>query len=245
MASDIDVCSRCSDNFIINNKFSTCKLCENKFHLNCVSLKDLWHRVLSDNINLTWVCDNCVGKMKVAIDYVNSPEFNNMEIIKMEIQYISKEKILLEKLLSEMEYTISVQKKLITSYEGRLRSSLFDDEVGKQSEPGDTRADKDDNIPGISMLNKFHVESPKKRKSSKIIASTVTDDPTVSSKAVSNASYAQTTATGYQSKENKINAHDVNKAIVAAKRDCNLSESQDKEGAVSKIVKKVKMNGNK
>ncbi|KAK9883759.1 hypothetical protein WA026_001947, partial [Henosepilachna vigintioctopunctata] len=120
----------------------------------------------------------------------------------------------------------------------RLRSSLFDDEVGKQSEPGDTRADKDDNIPGISMLNKFDVESPKKRKSSEIIASTVTDDLTVSSKAVSNASYAQTTATGYQSKENKINAHDVNKAIVAARRDCNLSESQDKEGAVSKIVKK-------
>ncbi|KAK9878123.1 hypothetical protein WA026_021141 [Henosepilachna vigintioctopunctata] len=133
MASNIDVCSRCSDNFIINNKFSTCKLCESKFHLNCVSLKDLWHRVLSDNINLTWVCDNCVGKMKVAIDYVNSPEFNNMEIIKMEIQYISKEKILLEKLLSEMEYTISVQKKLITSYEGRLKSSLFEDEAGKQS----------------------------------------------------------------------------------------------------------------
>ncbi|KAK9876360.1 hypothetical protein WA026_012670 [Henosepilachna vigintioctopunctata] len=152
--------------------------------------------------------------MKVAIDYVNSPEFNNMEIIKMEIQYISKEKILLEKLLSEMEYTIS-----------SLRSSLFDDEVGKQSEPGDTRADKDDNIPGISMLNKFHVESPKKSKSSKIIASTVTDDPTVSSKAGSNASYAQTTATGYQSKENKIKAHDPlsPSVICVAEHWCNPS----------------------
>lgn len=53
-------CVRCADNFIVNNKSITCKLCSNRYHLQCVQLKDVLGKVLSESSNLMWFCDTCV-----------------------------------------------------------------------------------------------------------------------------------------------------------------------------------------
>ncbi|KAK9891832.1 hypothetical protein WA026_016631 [Henosepilachna vigintioctopunctata] len=96
--------------------------------------------------------------------------------------------MLLEKLLSEMEYTISVQKKLITSYEAKLELNLLDNKISKQSDSGDTPADKNDKISSIDPL--IQKQSFAKSGSGKKIAVTETNDLTSSSNARANLSYA-------------------------------------------------------
>lgn len=68
MAGDVQTCTRCSDNFIVNAKSIECDFCRNKFHLVCVKLKDPWLKVINECSNLFWFCDECKEKIKVRMN---------------------------------------------------------------------------------------------------------------------------------------------------------------------------------
>ncbi|KAK9892271.1 hypothetical protein WA026_019073 [Henosepilachna vigintioctopunctata] len=119
----MDVCKKCSDNYFVNNKYSLCKLCNGKYHLSCVSLKDSWIKAL-DNVNIFWVCDSCVDKMNAAVDYVNSEGSQNTAVPQEDIKHLVREKDLLQKLVNMMEYTINLPKEVIASLnDGSLKSN--------------------------------------------------------------------------------------------------------------------------
>lgn len=59
MAPSADVCERCSENFIVSNKYIKCFFCENKYHASCVAIKDNWLKIFNENANMLWVCDPC------------------------------------------------------------------------------------------------------------------------------------------------------------------------------------------
>lgn len=63
MVHDVDRCGKCCDNFIVNSKNIKCNICSVKFHL-CVSLKDSWCNILSENANIIWSYDQCCDNLK-------------------------------------------------------------------------------------------------------------------------------------------------------------------------------------
>lgn len=72
MSTSVHVCARCTDNFIVNSKLVTCKLCENSYHLQCVQIKDQVLKVIKDCDNLFWYCDDCVSCVNEKLDIVKS-----------------------------------------------------------------------------------------------------------------------------------------------------------------------------
>lgn len=122
MSSEADVCFKCSDNFIVNAKFSTCERCKKKYHLMCVSLKDTWYKTLLENENIIWVCNPCIVDMKSSLRNSVSKDNESEKILAKEIQCLTREKNLMQKLLSELEYTVELQKSVISSQEAQLNS---------------------------------------------------------------------------------------------------------------------------
>ncbi|KAK9885566.1 hypothetical protein WA026_012319 [Henosepilachna vigintioctopunctata] len=119
----MDVCKKCSDNFFVNNKYSLCELCNSKYHLSCVSLEHSWIKAL-DIVIIFWVCDSCVDKINAAVDYVNSEGAQNTVVLQEDIEHPVREEVLLQKLVNNMENTLSLQKEVIASLnDGSLKSN--------------------------------------------------------------------------------------------------------------------------
>ncbi|VEN39001.1 unnamed protein product [Callosobruchus maculatus] len=103
MADRAGECSRCSDNFIVNSKFIECKLCKLRFHLMCVSIKDSWLKIFSENTNIMWVCDQC--KPKCTFPSTLTMVSENVNRIPVEDNYkvMAAENVLYQKLVKEMD----------------------------------------------------------------------------------------------------------------------------------------------
>ena len=63
-----DVCTRCLDNFVVNTKNISCKVCEKKYHPGCVKLKDSLYKALNDCDNVLWFCDLCIGMVNEKLN---------------------------------------------------------------------------------------------------------------------------------------------------------------------------------
>lgn len=61
-------CATCGDNFIVNSKLIACTLCGEKYHINCVKIKDQFLKTITDSKNLFWFCDNCADGIKEKLD---------------------------------------------------------------------------------------------------------------------------------------------------------------------------------
>ncbi|KAL3265574.1 hypothetical protein HHI36_009779 [Cryptolaemus montrouzieri] len=112
MSCDTDVCKKCADNFVVNGKSLVCKVCCFKYHLNCVSVKDSWQKVLTENENIFWYCDLCLVDLKTAINCLTTKEANNYTMLNCQAEYPSRELSLVQKRLPEMKYTLILQKKV-------------------------------------------------------------------------------------------------------------------------------------
>lgn len=66
MPPSAHVCSRCTDNFIVNSKSIACQFCENNFHIHCVQIKDNVLKAIKECGNLLWYCDNCITLVKAG-----------------------------------------------------------------------------------------------------------------------------------------------------------------------------------
>nr|CAH7729915.1 unnamed protein product [Callosobruchus chinensis] len=116
MAPDVDVCKKCEDNFVVSSKFIQCKICNVKFHTSCASFKDSWQKVLTDCKNMFWMCDPCKNNFSVG----GNENRAAVEILRKEIDCVNREKILTDKLLSEVQYTNELQKALLKQLEDKV-----------------------------------------------------------------------------------------------------------------------------
>nr|CAH7751192.1 unnamed protein product [Callosobruchus chinensis] len=116
MAPDVDVCKKCEDNFVVSSKFIQCKVCNVKFHTSCASFKDSWQKVLTDCKNMFWMCDPCKNNFSVG----GNENRAAVEILRKEIDCVNREKILTDKLLSEVQYTNELQKALLNQLEDKV-----------------------------------------------------------------------------------------------------------------------------
>lgn len=114
MSSDVEICGTCKDNFIVNSKSIKCGLCQAKYHGVCVSIRDSWLKFVSECANLAWFCNNCNNNWQHKI----KSKGVDRSLLEKEIECLRREKHLTDKLLSELEYTVSLQKSTIAKYEG-------------------------------------------------------------------------------------------------------------------------------
>lgn len=81
----VEVCSICTDNFIVNNKKIKCGFCQEVFHNICVKLKDGLVKSVAECANLLWFCNDClctVNQNLRLIDQMKSVEKKADIIIK-------------------------------------------------------------------------------------------------------------------------------------------------------------------
>ncbi|XP_045466638.1 uncharacterized protein LOC123675334 [Harmonia axyridis] len=120
MSMSTDVCVKCSDNFIVNNKTIECKICKCIVHAACVYIKDSWLKGFSENANIKWLCDLCNEKWLSLTNELSLTNANSVFLLKKKVDGLSVEKTLLQKLVDSSEYTIKIQKSLINEYEEKL-----------------------------------------------------------------------------------------------------------------------------
>lgn len=120
MSMSTDVCVKCSDNFIVNNKTIECKICKCIVHAACVYIKDSWLKGFSENTNIKWLCDLCNEKWLSLTNELSLTNANSVFLLKKKVDGLSVEKTLLQKLVDSSEYTIKIQKSLINEYEEKL-----------------------------------------------------------------------------------------------------------------------------
>lgn len=109
MAPDVDVCSKCKDNFIVNSRSVKCGICMKKFHTGCASIKDSWAKMISECENILWLCVNCKKSFKVR----TSGEEMEVAILQKEIECLNREKELTNKLVSELVYINEFHKSIL------------------------------------------------------------------------------------------------------------------------------------
>ncbi|XP_060522491.1 serine/arginine repetitive matrix protein 1 isoform X3 [Cylas formicarius] len=107
-----NVCGGCTHNMAQNSKSIRCEICKNRFHIACASIKDSWHKAIQQCQNLFWLCDGCKRAWE------NGKE--DLKISKKEIECLEREKRMLNRLLSELEYVNGLQKSVIQNFEQHL-----------------------------------------------------------------------------------------------------------------------------
>ncbi|CAH1973711.1 unnamed protein product [Acanthoscelides obtectus] len=115
MAPDVEVCIVCSDNFIVCTKIVKCGLCKLKFHTSCVSVRDSWLKIFSECENIFWLCDDC----KCSLQSVSNETKTDITLLRKELESVNRELDSTKKLLTNLEYTVQLQKSLLKSYEER------------------------------------------------------------------------------------------------------------------------------
>nr|CAH7724704.1 unnamed protein product [Callosobruchus chinensis] len=118
MASDVDVCRRCCDNFIVNTKIIKCDACEKVYHPACVNVKDNFSKYISECSNLFWVCDTC--KECVTLKCIPTGHNTSLDSLQKDDDCLNREKDLLTKLLNELENVSQLQKFKIDAYEKQI-----------------------------------------------------------------------------------------------------------------------------
>nr|CAI5824815.1 unnamed protein product [Callosobruchus analis] len=129
MSSDVNICQRCDDNFIVNTKHIKCGLCTSKYHTSCVSVKDTWLKIFSECENLTWLCNDCKSSQC------------ELAILKKDVECLRREKQLLAKLLSELEYTNNLQKSVIEKCQSEIATLKNRPQIPSNTSNGITYSD--------------------------------------------------------------------------------------------------------
>lgn len=71
MPPGTDVCSKCSENFIVNTKYVQCDFCMNYLHTDCVRIKDQFIKFKQECANIKWYCNTC-------LEYINKLNKNTI-----------------------------------------------------------------------------------------------------------------------------------------------------------------------
>lgn len=73
---NMNSCSVCLDNFIVNTKSIQCRYCQDYFHPHCVKQKDSVQKSLQESSNLFWFCTKCMPVVmdKLSSGIVGSPQ---------------------------------------------------------------------------------------------------------------------------------------------------------------------------
>nr|CAH7716651.1 unnamed protein product [Callosobruchus chinensis] len=119
MPNDADVCSKCSDNFIISSKSIDCDGCHKQFHPICVNIKDNFCKFLSECANAYWFCHQCNKPVNLQPKSGGADE-GTVTKLQIEFSAIKCEKDLLEKLVDELDNSSRLQKFKIESLEKEL-----------------------------------------------------------------------------------------------------------------------------
>lgn len=121
------VCPRCSDNFIVNQKFLKCYNCQKRYHYACSGLKDVQCKFITDCKSVVWLCDGCANKPSRNSASVPDISVEKLEcevaVLNKEIDCLNREKQLLNKLLIEMDTMVDLFKSKINGLE---QNSLAD-----------------------------------------------------------------------------------------------------------------------
>lgn len=121
MAGDVCVCPRCSDNFIVNTKYLTCESCCKLYHSSCLNLKDVYCKFISESKNLIWVCDECNVNLPKNIRINALSEYKEMKceiaILNKEVECLTREKQLMDKLISELQLSSKLLQSKHCEYE--------------------------------------------------------------------------------------------------------------------------------
>lgn len=110
-------CLHCSDNFIVNTKYTTCNYCENKYHIQCVKIKDAVSKFVSENENFKWFCDKCLEAVtqKLKSTSVDSLPSVDLQLVVKENDCLHREINLLKKIVSDQDYVVNLQKEKLAS----------------------------------------------------------------------------------------------------------------------------------
>lgn len=127
MADDVRVCSRCSDNFIVNSKFLKCYICQEQYHYACSGIRDTHCKFITECKNVVWFCSECniegLQTNKVGGAFTVTQMSCEITVLKKEIECLNREKDLLRKLLSEMENTTTLLKSKVQDYQEKTASN--------------------------------------------------------------------------------------------------------------------------
>lgn len=74
MSTGTHVCTRCSDNFVVNSKLVTCRYCQDCYHTQCVQIKDQVQKAVNECANLFWYCDVCVNVIEEKLNIAKKLE---------------------------------------------------------------------------------------------------------------------------------------------------------------------------
>lgn len=126
MSDDVNVCMRCSDNFIVNSKCLQCKICQKRFHSSCLSLRDDIYKFLFKSENIFWFCDECkkVAMKKTMANSNSCADQAKLIVYEKEIDCLQREKELLNKLVSEMKSSSDLMQYKINELETKFNSSF-------------------------------------------------------------------------------------------------------------------------
>ncbi|XP_030759177.1 uncharacterized protein LOC115884666 [Sitophilus oryzae] len=127
MADDVHVCVRCSDNFIVNQKFLKCNGCSGVFHYHCTGLKDAQCKFIGESDSVMWFCDQCCelnpGYPAQGL-HNNTSDITNLKceisVLRKEVDCLNREKCLLNKLLTEMECSTKLLKSRLEECEQKI-----------------------------------------------------------------------------------------------------------------------------
>lgn len=128
------MCARCADNFIVVSKCIKCNLCETSFHPACISLKEDVYKVIVKNDNVFWFCEQCKQivpkKLTEAVGKCGEKSYkSNCDLITQytkEIDYLQREKELLNKLVAEMDCSNNLLKSRVIELQEKVTKTLPD-----------------------------------------------------------------------------------------------------------------------
>lgn len=81
MATSVQSCFVCSDNFIVKTKFINCDNCLKPFHLHCAKVKDQLLKLKQDCVNIKWFCEICLPSVNVFLGKQTCQFAKNEELL--------------------------------------------------------------------------------------------------------------------------------------------------------------------
>nr|CAH7716665.1 unnamed protein product [Callosobruchus chinensis] len=152
MSSDVDVCSKFSDNFIVSSKTIKCSSCTQLFHPVCVGLKDNISKVVIESDNLFWFCDECKVDIFANITRKTISAVGTA-VMQKEIEGMRNELELCKKLINEQFEVNSLQKSKILQLEtDNVNKPLFSHVVASISK-SKFNVNIPDNDSGVILIN--------------------------------------------------------------------------------------------
>lgn len=111
MASDVNVCAKCSGTFLILTKSLQCNKCLRLYYPSCVNFADVICKYLNDVSALYCFCENYklslnANKTSILIESSIATSCPDNFIFRKEVRYLKRKIILYKKLVDEYIYKL-------------------------------------------------------------------------------------------------------------------------------------------